>query len=276
MKWGDIEIICDGGLTHIHEAGTNKKVLVFDASTGLLHDQMQVIYGAFCYSNQQTDWAYDLGSELLNNFGPIWDYLCSNGDLPNLSLPATNFLKSANLFLGFGSLFVVEGAELTGTLTGIGGLISGIGVGSLATACLFVLPVLFISIEPVGEPDGYVENYWDWNYPSHDDPYVVYPDNVVQIQKSNKNSDNKILRPYDRAEGYGYGISNLFVLANSGPDDRNGSKIIKFAAASLIFMILTPYSLFSISKIYDYVINCSYDNETKECTIELLDYKLKE
>ena len=43
------------------------------------HDQMLEFYGAFCYSNQQTDWAYDLGRELLDNFDPIWGYLFVGG-----------------------------------------------------------------------------------------------------------------------------------------------------------------------------------------------------
>ena len=245
----------------------------------LLHTQNLEIFDTFCYSNQQTDWAYDLGSELLNNFGPIWDYLCSNGDLPNLSLPATNFLKSANLFLGFGSLFVVEGAELTGTLTGIGGLISGIGVGSLATACLFALPVLFISIEPVGEPDGYVENYWDWNYPSHDDPYVVYPDNVVQIQKSTGYYDTykRPNYPIDftrQAPNYFSGISMGFEISNSGPDDENSPLVIKIAAGALISLLLSPGGLFVASGIKNHLnFELEYDKEDDQLTIAVLDYK---
>ena len=76
---GDIEIFQDGNFTLIREAGSNERVLVFDSNTGLLHDQMLEFYGAFCYSNQQTDWAYDLGRELLDNFDPIWGYLFVGG-----------------------------------------------------------------------------------------------------------------------------------------------------------------------------------------------------
>ena len=273
---GSIEIIQDGNVTLIREVGSNERVLVFDSNTGLLHDQMLEFYGAFCYSNQQTDWAYDLGRELLDNFDSIWGYLFGDGDFPDLSLSAGNLIKSANLFVGLGGMFVVEGAELTGTLTDLGALVGGLGMGSLASACLFTLPVLFASIAPVGEDDGFVDDYWDYHTYSQDDPYVVPSDDLVQI-KNNKNSDyDKILRPYDRAEGYGPGISNAFVLANSGPDGDNGSKIIKFASVSLIIMLISPYSLFSVSQIYNYVIKYSYENETKECTIELSDYKLKE
>ena len=273
---GSIEIIQDGNLTLIREVGSNERVLVFDSNTGLLHDQMLEFYGAFCYSNQQTDWAYDLGRELLDNFDSIWGYLFGDGDFPDLSLSAGNLIKSANLFVGLGGMFVVEGAELTGTLTDLGALVGGLGMGSLASACLFTLPVLFASIAPVGEDDGFVDDYWDYHTYSQDDPYVVPSDDLVQI-KNNKNSDyDKILRPYGQAEGYGHGISNAFVLANSGPDGDNGSKIIKFASVSLIIMLISPYSLFSVSQIYNYVIKYSYENETKECTIELSDYKLKE
>ena len=273
---GSIEIIQDGNFTLIREAGSNERILVFDSNTGLLHDQMLEFYGAFCYSNQQTDWAYDLGRELLDNFDSIWDYLFGDGDFPDLSLSAGNLIKSANLFVGLGGMFVVEGAELTGTLTDLGALVGGLGMGSLASACLFTLPVLFASIAPVGEDDGFVDDYWDYHTYSQDDPYVVPSDDLVQI-KNNKNSDyDKILRPYGQAEGYGHGISNAFVLANSGPDGDNGSKIIKFASVSLIIMLISPYSLFSVSQIYNYVIKYSYENETKECTIELSDYKLKE
>lgn len=273
---GSIEIIQDGNFTLIREAGSNERILVFDSNTGLLHDQMLEFYGAFCYSNQQTDWAYDLGRELLDNFDSIWGYLFGDGDFPDLSLSAGNLIKSANLFVGLGGMFVVEGAELTGTLTDLGALVGGLGMGSLASACLFTLPVLFASIAPVGEDDGFVDDYWDYHTYSQDDPYVVPSDDLVQI-KNNKNSDyDKILRPYDRAEGYGHGISNAFVLANSGPDGDNGSKIIKFASVSLIIMLIHPYSLFSVSQIYNYVVKYSYENETNECTIELSDYKLKE
>ena len=72
---------------------------------------MLEFYGAFCYSNQQTDWAYDLGRELLDNYGSIWGYLFGDGDFPDLSLSAGNLIKSANLFVGLGGMFVVEGAE---------------------------------------------------------------------------------------------------------------------------------------------------------------------
>ena len=82
--------------------------------------------------------------------------------------------------------------------------------------------------------------------------------------------------PYNRAEGYGHGITNIFVLANSGPNDDNGSFIIKFLASSLIFMLLSPPSLLSISNIYDFVIEYSYNNSVNESSIKIKSYDLKE
>ena len=57
---GDIEIISDGDLTLIREVGSNEKILLFDSATGLLRDEIITGYnGAYCYSDQQTDWACD-------------------------------------------------------------------------------------------------------------------------------------------------------------------------------------------------------------------------
>ena len=177
---GSIEIIQDGNFTLIREAGSNERVLVFDFNTGLLHDQMLELYGAFCYSNQQTDWAYDLGRELLDNFDSIWGYLFGDGDFPDLSLSAGNLIKSANLFVGLGGMFVVEGAELTGTLTDLGALVGSLGMGSLASACLITLPIIFFySMEPVGGPDEnqkISEFYQSHNYDDNPD--------IIQIKSS--------------------------------------------------------------------------------------------
>ena len=114
--------------------------------------------------------------------------------MPNLSLPVSNFLKSANLFLGFGSLFVVEGAELTGTLTGIGGLVGGLTMGGLVTACIIVLPVLFVSIEPVGGPnenEEISEFYESHNYDENSDINQIKSskDWVKELKKIQKGED---------------------------------------------------------------------------------------
>ena len=218
---GSIEIIQDGNFTLIREAGSNERVLVFDSSTGLLHDQMLEFYGAFCYSNQQTDWAYDLGRELLDNFDSIWGYLFGDGDFPDLSLSAGNLIKSANLFVGLGGMFVVEGAELTGTLTDLGALVGGLGMGSLASACLFVVPVLFASIAPVGEDDGFVDAYWSTNYPLNDSNLIPITDDVIQIKNNNGYNKDKyeLYNHISKELGFfhwGYGVP-------SDGDGKNGS-----------------------------------------------------
>lgn len=181
------------------------------------------IFDTFGDSNQQTDEAYDLGSELLDNFDPIWDYLCSNGDLPNLSLPVSNFLKSANLFLGFGSLFVVEGAELTGTLTGIGGLVGGLTMGGLVTACIIVLSVLFVSIEPVGGPnenEEISEFYESHNYDENSDINQIKSskDWVKELKKIQKGEDipkNGDLNYLDGTDGDPENLIKALVIISS-------------------------------------------------------------
>ena len=63
-------------MTLIREVGSNEKVLVFDSSTGLLRDQIIVDFcGAYCYSDQQTDWACDFGQNMLDAKNPIIDFL---------------------------------------------------------------------------------------------------------------------------------------------------------------------------------------------------------
>ena len=275
---GSIEIIQDGNLTLIREVGSNERVLVFDSSTGLLHDQMLELYGAFCYSNQQTDWAYDLGRELLDNFDSIWGYLFGDGDFPDLSLSAGNLIKSVNLFVGLGGMFVVEGAELTGTLTDLGALVGGLGMGSLASACLFTLPVLFASIAPVGEDDGFVDDYWSTHDISDDPNLIPINDNVVQIKSyTNENIYKNPQYPIDftkQAPNYFSGISQGFVISNSGPDDKNGSLAIKIAAGALISLLVFPGGLFAASGIKNNLnFEMEYDKEKDELTIAVLNYK---
>lgn len=275
---GTLEVLVQNGCVLIREEGSNERVLIFDSETGLLHDACYGLNGAFCYSNQQTDWALNLASELLLNDNSILLYLLNQGDLPNLTLPTENMVKSCNFFLGMGALFVVEGVDFGTCVSSL-----GIGCGDLVAgsfgpiSLVLIAAVSLINMPAVGEPDGLVDSYWGYHHPSENPDLIPSYGDMVQVKKKNKNSDsNNMLRPYDRASGYGYGISNIFVLANSGPNDDNGSKIIKFVSASLVIMLLSPYSFFTISQIYDYVIKYSYDNETKESTIELSDYNFKE
>ena len=143
--------------------------------------------------------------------------------MPNLSLPASNFLKSANLFLGFGSLFVVEGAELTGTLTGIGGLVGGLTMGGLVTACIIVLPVLFVSIEPVGGPnenEEISEFYESHNYDENSDINQIKSskDWVKELKKIQKGEDipkNGDLNYLDGTDGDPENLIKALVIISS-------------------------------------------------------------
>ena len=173
---GTLEIFIQDGCVLIREAGSNERVLIFDSETGLLHDAYYDLNGAFCYSNQQTDWALALGSELLNSYGDIWSYLLGNGDLPNLSPPTANMVKSCNFFLGVGGLFMLEGVEYGTYLASLGTACGDIFAGAFGPISLGIIAAIsFIYMPAVGEPDGYVDNYWDYHY-SPDNPYVVLPD----------------------------------------------------------------------------------------------------
>jgi len=58
----------------VMKSDSNDLFLVFDPETGIVRDMMIVhipLSGAYCYSNLQTEWASDLGEELLNN-PPAW------------------------------------------------------------------------------------------------------------------------------------------------------------------------------------------------------------
>ncbi|WP_458404927.1 chitobiase/beta-hexosaminidase C-terminal domain-containing protein [Methanobrevibacter sp.] len=183
---GTLEIFIQDGCVLIREEGSNERVLIFDSETGLLHDAYYDLNGAFCYSNQQTDWALALGSELLNSYGDIWSYLLGNGDLPNLSPPTANMVKSCNFFLGVGGLFMLEGVEYGTYLASLGTACGDILAGAFGPISLGIIAAIsFIYMPAVGEPDGYVDNYWDSHY-SPDDSYVVFPDDdLVQIKNHN-------------------------------------------------------------------------------------------
>ena len=65
---GSLEILLEDGFVVIKEVNSNVRTLVIDISSGRVMDLLNTSYnGAFCYSNQQTDWACDFGYALLNN-----------------------------------------------------------------------------------------------------------------------------------------------------------------------------------------------------------------
>lgn len=66
-------------------------------------------------------------------------------------------------------------------------------------------------------------------------------------------NDEWYFHPQNRAPGFGHGITEAFVVSNSGPDDGDNSFIVKVLAISTIVMISSPYALFAISGIYKYL-----------------------
>ena len=65
---GSLEILLEDGFVVIKEGNSNVRTLVIDISSGRVMDLLNTSYnGAYCYSNQQTDWACDFGYALLNN-----------------------------------------------------------------------------------------------------------------------------------------------------------------------------------------------------------------
>ena len=53
-------------LRSIRENGTDKRVLVIESDSGFVRDIMfNATHGAYCYFDQQTDWACELGEWLL-------------------------------------------------------------------------------------------------------------------------------------------------------------------------------------------------------------------
>lgn len=277
---GTLEVLVQNGCVLIREEGSNERVLIFDSETGLLHDACYGLNGAFCYSNQQTDWALNLASELLGCSGDIWSYLLGDGDLPSLSLPTENMVKSCNMFLGMGALFVVEDTMLTTSLVSLGTLFVDMGIGSLEVIGGYVLlPIVFFaSIEPVGshnETEVLMEFYRAHNSTNTGEPSLTH--DTVQINNKEyteyfKNSRNTVdLRvPVTNSPL----IPLAFFISNSGPDDENTSLIIKVAAGALISMFIVPGGLFAASGIQDNLnLTFEYDKENEEYTITVSCYE---
>ena len=67
------------------------------------------IYGSYCYSNQQAEWACDLAEEILDNSNTVKGYLNgSSNDLNGLSESLGNLLKGSLLMEEFGDLILGE------------------------------------------------------------------------------------------------------------------------------------------------------------------------
>ena len=106
---GSLEIIRDGFYTLIRENNSDDKLLIYDSQTGILRDHIMSIYGSYCYSNQQAEWACDLAEEILDNSNTVKGYLNgSSNDLNGLSESLGNLLKGSLLMEKFGDLILGE------------------------------------------------------------------------------------------------------------------------------------------------------------------------
>ncbi|MCQ2977840.1 MAG: hypothetical protein MJ232_07495 [archaeon] len=114
---GDIEIIQEGNLTIIREVGSNDKVLVFDSVTGLLHNQIITDFnGAYCYSNQQTEWSWDFGQALLDAKDDIWDFVFNNSFMDWVNNDVLGIVGGISMSVGIACL----PAFPVGTAIGLG------------------------------------------------------------------------------------------------------------------------------------------------------------
>ena len=114
---GEIEIVQDGDLTLIPEVGSNDKVLVFDSSTGLLRDQIITYFsGAYCYSDQQTEWGCDFGWNILDAKDDIWDFVFNNSFMDGWNNEVLGIAGSVSMSVGMACL----PAFPVGTLVGLG------------------------------------------------------------------------------------------------------------------------------------------------------------
>ena len=104
---GEIEIIQDGDLTLIREVGSNDKILVFDSSTGLICDQIITNFsGAYCYSDQQTEWGCDFGQNMLNAKNDIWNFVFNNSFMDWANNDVLGVAGSVALTLGVSAVLV--------------------------------------------------------------------------------------------------------------------------------------------------------------------------
>lgn len=114
---GDIEIISDGDLTLIREVGSNEKILLFDSATGLLRDEIITGYnGAYCYSDQQTDWACDFAYDMLDAKDDIWNFVFNNSFMDWANNDVLGIAGSVSMSVGIACL----PAFPVGTVVGIG------------------------------------------------------------------------------------------------------------------------------------------------------------
>ena len=129
--------------------------LCFDKLTGILMDASILGNDAYCYSNQQTEWAFTLGEELIDNCDLIWDYL--NGldvDICALNVSTQDMLKVCYGFNILSDLFTCA------LLSEVNILIESIGLEESFNAIVPLVGVLVSSLENIGSYvlDEYLSN----------------------------------------------------------------------------------------------------------------------
>ncbi len=104
-------------MTLIREVGSNDKILVFDSSTGLICDQIITNFsGAYCYSDQQTEWGCDFGQNMLNAKEDIWNFIFNNSFMDGLNNEVLGIAGSVSMSVGVACL----PAFPVGTVVGLG------------------------------------------------------------------------------------------------------------------------------------------------------------
>lgn len=124
-----IEIIMNEDLFLIRQNGSNNRVLIFDNETGCILDILQYqIQGAYCYSNQQAEWAWEFGKELLKYF----DYLLNS--TYECFKDVDDFIKNPEYCINsaFNNTFGFLDDYIDDTVLGIiGGVAISVGIGLL-------------------------------------------------------------------------------------------------------------------------------------------------
>ena len=248
---GTLEIFVQDGCVLIREEDNDDRVLIFDSETGLLHDVHYEFHGAFCYSNQQTDWAIFLGIELLQNKDSILLYFLGQYDLPNLSEPTENMVKSCKLFLGMGALFVVEDAMLTSYLTSLTTLLTDMSISSLeAIGGYVLLPILFFaSIEPVGSENETEQMEYICKTHNLSDNEVIPIENteLVQIKNNKRVVDDKYELYRDISDEL-----NFFHWGNAVPSGGDGGN--ESHLKTILILSSVPY-IWGMYYIGDKIVN---------------------
>jgi hypothetical protein len=144
----------------VMKSADNSLFLVLDPETGILRDVMVLnssLSGSWCYSDQQAEWAHDLGEKLLNSIENIpW-----MGFIPILGINLNMFGSSGSILPESGSLMSIF--EYVG--------VDGPAAEVLASLTRFAKNPLTAAVIGVGITTFVVGNYLcdKYNWPPHRD-----------------------------------------------------------------------------------------------------------